>query len=285
MLKSLNVILFLFMILPIQAQERIELYPNGIPNIIPNIALGNNNPEFYFYKPDKVLSSKVFLIIPGGGYGMVAINHEGHDVAKRLKDLGYASFVLKYRLPVDSQMSDKRIAPIQDAQNAIVYIRKNANRLGVDLKDVVVMGFSAGGHLASTLSTHYDTSYIGIVDKKMLRPDYSVLVYPVITMKEGVTHGGSKKNLIGPNVTDEDVRRFSNELNIKGDTPPAFIIHSEDDKVVPIKNALLYKEGLDHNGVSNKFYHYQKGTHGFGMYNKQEEGDWFSDMIVWINNN
>ncbi|WP_241789490.1 alpha/beta hydrolase [Sphingobacterium rhinopitheci] len=285
MLKSLNVILFLFMILPTQAQESVQLYPNGVPNIIPNVSLGANAPEFYFYKPEKQINSKVFLIIPGGGYGMVAINHEGHDLAKRLKDLGYASFVLKYRLPVDSQMLDKRIAPIQDAQNAIVYIRQNANRLGVDLKDVVVMGFSAGGHLASTLSTHFDTSYIGSVDTKLLRPDYSVLVYPVITMKEGITHAGSKKNLIGPNFEDEDVKRFSNELNINSNTPPAFIIHAEDDKVVPIQNALFYKEGLDNHAVKNKFYYFQKGGHGFGMYNKLEEGDWFADMIVWLNNN
>ncbi len=285
MLKSLNVILFLFMILPTQAQESVQLYPNGVPNIIPNVSLGANAPEFYFYKPEKQINSKVFLIIPGGGYGMVAINHEGHDLAKRLKDLGYASFVLKYRLPADSQMLDKRIAPIQDAQNAIVYIRQNANRLGVDLKDVVVMGFSAGGHLASTLSTHFDTSYIGSVDTKLLRPDYSVLVYPVITMKEGITHAGSKKNLIGPNFEDEDVKRFSNELNINSNTPPAFIIHAEDDKVVPIQNALFYKEGLDNHAVKNKFYYFQKGGHGFGMYNKLEEGDWFADMIVWLNNN
>lgn len=285
MLKSLNVILFLFMILPTQAQESVQLYPNGVPNIIPNVSLGANAPEFYFYKPEKQISSKVFLIIPGGGYGMVAINHEGHDLAKRLKDLGYASFVLKYRLPADSQMLDKRIAPIQDAQNAIVYIRQNANRLGVDLKDVVVMGFSAGGHLASTLSTHFDISYIGSVDTKLLRPDYSVLVYPVITMKEGITHAGSKKNLIGPNFEDEDVKRFSNELNINSNTPPAFIIHAEDDKVVPIQNALFYKEGLDNHAVKNKFYYFQKGGHGFGMYNKLEEGDWFADMIVWLNNN
>ncbi|MCI0921046.1 alpha/beta hydrolase [Sphingobacterium rhinopitheci] len=284
-MKSLNVILFLFMILPTQAQESVQLYPNGVPNIIPNVSLGANAPEFYFYKPEKQINSKVFLIIPGGGYGMVAINHEGHDLAKRLKDLGYASFVLKYRLPVDSQMLDKRIAPIQDAQNAIVYIRQNANRLGVDLKDVVVMGFSAGGHLASTLSTHFDTSYIGSVDTKLLRPDYSVLVYPVITMKEGITHAGSKKNLIGPNFEDEDVKRFSNELNINSNTPPAFIIHAEDDKVVPIQNALFYKEGLDNHAVKNKFYYFQKGGHGFGMYNKLEEGDWFADMIVWLNNN
>ena len=271
------------MILPSRAQTGITLYPNGVPNTISGVSIERNAPEFYFYKPEKQLNNKVFLIIPGGGYAVVAMNHEGHDVAKRLKDLGYASFVLRYRLPVDSQMIDKRIAPIQDAQNALAYIRNQSNALGINVDDVVVMGFSAGGHLASTLSTHFDTSYIGDVDLRVLRPDYSVLVYPVITMQEGVTHLGSKNNLIGPNFETSDVSRFSNELNVDRRTPPAYIIHAKDDKAVPIKNALLYKEQLDKNGVSNKLYIFDKGGHGFGMYNKQQEGDWFADMLDWLN--
>lgn len=282
MIRYFSFVILVFMFSRIEAQEKIQLYPEGMPNTVAGISLESNVPEFYFYKPDKNVKKKVFLIIPGGGYGMVAVNHEGHDVARRLKDTGYASFVLRYRLPVDSQMIDKKIAPIQDAQSAIVYIREHAKSLGVPLEDVVVVGFSAGGHLASTLSTHFDTSYIGEVDKKLLRPDYSVLVYPVISMKDGVTHFGSKNNLIGPKFEESDVLRFSNELNINQNTPPAFIVHSEDDKAVPIKNALLYKEQLDKNKVKNKFYHYQKGVHGFGMYNKQEEGDWFASMLDWL---
>lgn len=282
MKESFSLILFLFMLLHAKAQEQIVLYPNGVPNVKPNVSLEQNSPEFYYYKPEKTVNETVFLIIPGGGYGMVAINHEGHDVANRLKDLGYTSFVLRYRLPIESQMIDKRIAPIQDAQSALVYIRKNAKRFGIDGKKVAVIGFSAGGHLASTLSTHFDTSYIGKVNKKLLRPDYSVLVYPVITMEEGITHLGSKKNLIGPNWDEKDVIRFSNEKNINKKTPPAFIVHSDDDKVVPIKNALLYKEALDKHSVKNKFYRYQKGIHGFGMYNKEEAGDWLEDMLGWI---
>lgn len=285
MKRGFNLIFFLFMLLNIQAQEEIVLYPGVIPNVKAGVLLEKNSPEFYFYKPVKQLSDKVFLIIPGGGYGTVAMNHEGHDVAKRLKDLGYASFVLRYRLPVDSQMIDKKIAPIQDAQTALVYVRNNAERLGISLQDIVVMGFSAGGHLASTLSTHFDTSYIAEVDGKMLRPDYAVLVYPVITMQEGLTHLGSKINLIGPNFEEKDVIRFSNELNINKNTPPAFIVHSDDDKAVPVKNALLYKEYLDKYNVKNKFYRYQKGIHGFGMYNKQEDGDWFKEMLAWLGDN
>lgn len=273
------------MIFQSQAQESITLYPNGIPNMVAEASIEKNKPEFYFYKPEKQINEKVFLIIPGGGYSHVAMGHEGHEVAKRLKDLGYASFVLRYRLPVAEEMVDKRIGPIQDAQSALVYIRQNGKKLGVNVDDVVVIGFSAGGHLASTLSTHFDTSYIGNVDKKLLRPDYSVLVYPVITMTDGITHAGSKKNLIGPDFKEEDVIRFSNERNVNRKTPPTFLVHADDDKAVPIENALMYQENLTKNKIKNKLYRYQKGGHGFGMVNKQEEGDWFADMIVWLNEN
>lgn len=267
------------------AQEQLTLYPNEVLNSRDGVSLGDNSPEFYFYKPESQKSNKVFLIIPGGGYGRVAINHEGHDVANRLKDMGYASFVLKYRLPVDSQMIDKKLGPIQDAQTAMMYIHDNHNRLNIDMGKIVVLGFSAGGHLASTVATHFDTSYIGDIDIKKLKPDYSVLVYPVITMQEGITHLGSKKNLIGPDFLEKDVVRFSNERNVNKDTPPTYLIHSDDDRVVPIENALMYKRALDKYAVQNKFYRYAKGVHGFGMYNKDEEGDWFVDMLEWINNN
>lgn len=285
MLKSINLLIFFLMFFNGSAQESINLYPNGVPNTIPNVLLENNNPEFYFYKPNVQVYKKVFLIIPGGGYSRVAMNHEGHDVANRLKDLGYASFVLRYRLPTDSQMVEKKIAPIQDAQTALLYIRNNSHKLDIAMDDVVVVGFSAGGHLASTLSTHFDRSYIGQVDVSLLRPDYTVLVYPVISMQEGITHAGSKKNLLGPNFDSISVHRFSNELNVSKNTPPAFIVHAQDDQAVPVENAILYKQGLTKNGVKNKFYHFEKGGHGFGMYNKLEEGDWFANMLVWINNN
>ena len=263
------------------AQEKIELYPKGIPNTKENVSIADNMPEFYFYKPEKQLSDKVFLIIPGGGYGIVAMNHEGHDVAKRLQALGYAAFVLRYRLPKDAQIIDKRIGPIQDAQKALAIIRENS--AGINVGSVGVIGFSAGGHLASTLSTHFNTAYVDEIDKGTnLRPDFSVLVYPVITMEEGVTHLGSKNNLIGPNFNAEDVKRFSNELNVNTFTQPTYLVHAKDDKVVPIENAYRYKKALDAHKVPNKLYQYELGGHGFGMFNKQENGDWFADMINWL---
>ncbi len=287
MIKRLYSLLFLLSMISFsKAQESINLYPNGLLNSIDGVSSEGNTPEFYFYKPTAENVKKfVFLIIPGGGYSRVAMGHEGHDVAQRLRDLGYASFVLRYRLPVDSQMLDKRIAPIQDAQTALLYIKTHADRLGYDSNNVVVIGFSAGGHLASTLSTHFETSYIGDVkNKSFLRPDYSVLVYPVITMAPGRTHSGSKNNLIGSSAKEEDMFRFSNENNVTSDTPPTYLMHAEDDKVVPFQNVVMYKEKLDKFQIDNRLYVYNKGGHGFGMVNKLEAGDWFLDMLNWLNN-
>lgn len=263
-------------------QEKVDFYPNGILGAKPNVDLGDNIPELFFYKPLRQLHNKVFLIIPGGGYARVAIGHEGHDIAKRLKELGYASYVLRYRLPIDSQMTDKRIAPIQDAQTALTYIRKHGKTNGIDVRQVGVMGFSAGGHLASTLSTHFDTSYINQKVDSNLKPDFSILVYPVITMSDGITHPGSKKNLIGPDVQEKDVVRFSNERRVTRQTPVTYLVHADDDTVVPIENSLAYQRALDRFGISNKLYRYQKGGHGFGMTNKKEEGDWLADMLTWL---
>ncbi|WP_237249472.1 alpha/beta hydrolase [Sphingobacterium faecale] len=264
------------------AQEKVNFYPNGILNARENVDLRDNVPELYCYKPVNQIHSKVFLIIPGGGYSRVAIAHEGHDVAKRLQKLGYASYVLRYRLPTDSQMIDKRIAPIQDAQMAITYIRRNGESDGVNVGQVGVLGFSAGGHLASTLSTHFGISYIGPIEDGILRPDFSVLVYPVITMLDSITHQGSKRNLIGPLFEESDVARFSNESQVNRDTPSTYLVHAEDDVVVPIANSLLYKKALDLYRIPNELYQYKFGGHGFGLTNKKEDGDWFGDMLEWL---
>ncbi|ERJ58438.1 hypothetical protein M472_06635 [Sphingobacterium paucimobilis HER1398] len=276
---------FIFFMMMIElgiGQEKVEFYPEGILNVQEGVDLGDNIPALYCYRPEKQIQTKVFLIIPGGGYSRVAMGHEGHDVAKRLQGLGYASYVLRYRLPVDSQMLDKRIAPLQDAQTAIAYIRKNGKADGIDVGQLGVLGFSAGGHLASTLSTHFDTSYIGETEAGSLRPDFSVLVYPVITMLDGITHQGSKKNLIGPVFKDSDVMRFSNEKQVSPYTPLTYLVHAEDDGGVPIANSLLYQEALNRYGIPNELYRYQLGDHGFGLFNKKEDGDWFAAMLAWL---
>lgn len=266
----------------LQAQERLNLYKE-LPNTKDTADLSKNLPELYRYVPQEIKSSTVFLIIPGGGYTHIAMDHEGHQVAQRLAANGYCAYVLKYRLPSQKQQTDKRIAPIQDAQQALIRIKEEAGNLALLSPKFGVIGFSAGGHLASTLSTHFEMDYnqAGYVADN-LRPDFSVLIYPVITMEDGITHNGSKNKLIGPDFTDQDVYRFSNEKQINSKTPPAFLVHAKDDKVVPIENSYRYQLELQKNNITNFLFSYELGGHGFGMYNKQEARDWFDPMLQWV---
>lgn len=284
-MKSTSLFLVLMMTFTVFAagQEKLELYTDNLPNAKEGADLGENIPELYFYKPTEIKHKITFLIIPGGGYSHVAMKHEGHDVAKTLSDLGYPAFVLRYRLPKADQMLDKRIGPIQDAQQALSYIRIHSTSLGIEQGKVGVLGFSAGGHLASTLSTHFETDYLGKgLSYNTLRPDFSVLLYPVISLDDDITHKGSKTNLIGPDFLESDVTRFSNELNVNKDTPPTYLMHAMDDKVVPIQNAERYLDALQKNGVTCKLFIYDTGGHGFGMVNKTDTRSWFDDMINWL---
>ncbi|HMR18550.1 MAG TPA: alpha/beta hydrolase [Sphingobacterium sp.] len=286
MLKYIGLFFFLLMTTIVVSQEKVELYPNGIINQKEGIAdIGDNIPEFYAYLPDEIKSPLAFLVIPGGGYARVAIQHEGHDVAQKLRDRGYVAFVLRYRLPNAEQQDDKRIAPVQDAQVALQYIRDHMADFGKGgVKYVGVIGFSAGGHLASTLSTHFGTDYrFGRSGDDTLRPDFSVLAYPVISFDDGITHKGSKTNLIGPAFSEDDVRRFSNDLRVDEKTPPTFLMHAADDKAVPIANSERYLHALQQNGVSATLFRYETGGHGFGLNNKTDSRSWFDAMLEWTN--
>lgn len=266
----------------LEAQEQLLMY-DTLPNTKDTARLEKNTPELYFYAPKENFKNKVFLILPGGGYHHLAMNHEGHDMAKRLANLGYYAFVLKYRLPTAKQQIDKRIAPIQDAQRALFLAKEKVKELKLKNPKVGVIGSSAGGHLAATLSTHFDTDYHQQnLNEKVLRPDFSVLLYPVISMEDGLTHKGSKTNLIGPDFQEEDIVRFSNEKNVNKKTPPTYLIHAKDDKTVPIENSLHYQQALNKYKIPNYLFTYEKGGHGFGMYNKQEPREWFEDMLAWL---
>src|SRR5690606_24257053 len=180
------------------------------------------------------------VICPGGGYSHLAIDKEGYKVAKWLNTLGISAFVLKYRLPNDKIMKDKTIGPLQDAQEAMRIVRRNAKKWGLDPNKVGIMGFSAGGHLASTLSTHYNDDVYPQTDKISARPDFSILVYPVVSMEDGVTHQGSKMSLLGENPTLESIEKYSNAKQIDSLTPPAFLLAATDDQVVPVENSIEY---------------------------------------------
>lgn len=259
------------------AQEKVALY-TVIPNTTrPVEALGEENtPVLYKYELPE--AKQAVLVIPGGGYAHVAIEHEGHEIAKAFNEQGYSAFVLYYRLPKDENMKIRKIGPLQDAQRGMQYIREN-----YDFNRVGVIGFSAGGHLASSLSNHFDDVKIENKHALDLAPDFSILIYPVISMDDAITHKGSKDNLIGKQPDTADQLYFSMEKQVTAKTPPTFLVHAEDDKTVPIANALRYKEALDSAGVVNDIFIYQTGGHGFGLDNKTDSRKWSKTMFTWLN--
>jgi acetyl esterase/lipase len=227
------------------------------------------------------------IICPGGGYTILAAGHEGTDVAKYFNSIEVNAIVLKYRIPNDANQIDKSIAPLQDAQQAILLARINADTWGIDKNKIGIMGFSAGGHLASSLATHYNDIKIDNPTKVSLRPDFQILIYPVISFgPEG--HEGSRINLIG-NANDEKTKKaidyFSSEKQITKDAPIAFLVHSKDDDVVPVANAIHYYDNLIAHKVPAELYLYEKGAHGYGMKNPTSEIVWTSVMKTWMQKN
>jgi acetyl esterase/lipase len=233
--------------------------------------------------PKEKATGAAVLICPGGGYGTLAFNHEGNDIAKWLNDNGIAGIILKYRLPSELIMKDKSVGPLQDAQEAMRTIRRNASAWNINPRKIGVIGFSAGGHLASTISTHFDEKVYDVNDTVSARPDFSILMYPVITMDASFTHMGSRRNLIGENPSEEAIERFSNELQINEKTPPAFLVHSADDKAVLLKNSMTYYQGLVKYNIPSELHIFQKGGHGYGLaVNKGTQAAWPELCLSWM---
>lgn len=223
------------------------------------------------------------IVCPGGGYTRLAVDNEGEGVAKWLNNAGITVAILKYRLPNDSIMKDKSIGPLQDVQEAIRILRKNSELYNISPQKIGIMGFSAGGHLASTLSVRFDDKVYD-AENISARPDFSVLVYPVISMKPEITHKGSSDNLLGQNPSAELIDKFSNELHVKKNTPPSFIVHAQDDKSVPVQNSLDYFYALKKNDVPAELHIYTVGGHGFGLAKgrKTTVNQWPEACIKWI---
>ncbi|RZK78078.1 MAG: alpha/beta hydrolase [Pedobacter sp.] len=242
-------------------------------------------PTMIVYQPakDKATGAAV-IICPGGAYGILAIDHEGFNVAKRLNAIGVTAFVLKYRLPSDEIMVDKSFGPLMDAQQAIYLVRRDAARYNVNPGKIGIMGFSAGGHLASTLTVHYNDVKIENKEKLSLRPDFSILIYPVITFGE-FTHKGSLNNLLGSNPTEAQKHYFSNEKHVTANTPPTLLVHANDDYAVPVQNSWYFNEALVKNKVKGTMHIYQGGGHGFGLNNKATSDDWFERLHSWMKDN
>jgi acetyl esterase/lipase len=211
----------------------------------------------------------------------VVYQGEGISTAKQFAKNGIAAFVLKYRLPDDSIMLNKTIGPFQDAQQAIKIVRENASKWGVDINKVGIIGFSAGGHLASTAATHFQKAVIENAGNTNLRPDFQVVVYPVISMQDSLTHRDSRNNLLGKNPSKEIIDQYSNELQVTSNTPPTYITHAADDNVVDVDNSIKYFEALRHNKVPVEMHIYPKGGHGFIF----RQPDWIDPLLLWMKKN
>lgn len=238
-------------------------------------------PELTVYEPKNPNGTAV-IICPGGGYGFLAINKEGFKVAQWFAERGITGFVLKYRLPSDLIMEDKSVGPLQDAQRAMRLVREHAETYKLDLNKIGVMGFSAGGHLASSLSTLYDDEIYDADPELSAKPDFSILLYPVISMKEGVTHKGSRENLLGTDPSKSQVQHYSGEEAIDEDTPGAFIVHAQDDGAVPVQNSLDYFSSLTEKGVPAEIHIYETGGHGFGLGVEATSKSWTKALNLWL---
>lgn len=244
-------------------------------------------PALEVYLPEEHLATgKSVLIFPGGGYSILAYDWEGTDFAKWLQGNGIAGIVVKYRLPLSASLTDAKEVPLLDAQRAVRLVRHHAGEWGLNEGQTGIMGFSAGGHLAATLSTQYEhhtDRETDAIDELPARPDFSILVYPVISFRDAGAHSGSRRNLLGEERPDELIDRFSPELNVTADTPPAFLVHSQDDEGVPVENSFLYYNALHRHGVAASMHIYPTGGHGFafGTGRGTVEG-WSGVLLEWI---
>jgi acetyl esterase/lipase len=245
--------------------QTFPLYPGKAPLAVGDTA--TDKPTLTAYRPEKPNGTAV-VVCPGGGYGGLAMDHEGKQVAEFLTKHGVTAFVLKYRTANKERPGPLMEAPLLDAQRAIRTVRAKAKDYDIDPKRVGIWGFSAGGHLASTATTHFDYGRLkdgDAIDKVGCRPDFSILAYPVITMEEGVTHGGTRNNLLGPKPDAKLVELYSNEKQVTKDTPPVFIFQTSADTAVLPENAVRFYLACKAAKVPVEMHIYEKGRHGVGL--------------------
>lgn len=257
--------------------EEVQVFEDSILVKVSQVKI----PTLTIFKP-KTPNETTVIICPGGGYLHLSIHKEGYKVAEWLNSLGITAIVLKYRLPSDSIMQDKSIGPLQDAQEAIRYVRRNAKKWNLSENKIGIMGFSAGGHLASTLATKYDEILYKVSDSTSAKPDFSILLYPVISMDNSITHKGSKTNLLGSNPTKALIEKFSIEKQVNSLTPKTFLVHATDDKSVPVENSMNYYLALKDNNIAVEMHIYEKGGHGFGLGKESTSQFWTKDCEKWL---
>jgi len=291
----LLVVSCMFISLTVMAQQEFELYNGIIPNSKPteNISYSTSNelvdslaynisiPSITMYKPtgNKTTGTAV-IICPGGGYHTLLIKREGSDLARAFNKLGITAFVLKYRLPSDLTMQNRSIGPLQDVQQAIRLVRDRASKWGINPQKIGVMGFSAGGHLAASAGTHLQKE--SYHDQVLLpaRPDFMLLINPVISLRDSITHIGSRNNLLGEQPKIDQINWLSNELQVTKNSPPTFLVHSDEDEVVSAHNSLVFYQALKKHNISTELHLYAKGNHGFLTGPTFDE--WFGRCIYWM---
>lgn len=244
-------------------------------------------PDISVYLPSgRNATGKAAVVIPGGGYRVLAYDAGGSDIAKWLNSKGIAAIVLKYRLPHTGNNIVGHKSPLMDAKRAMRLVRHNADRWSIDPKQVGVIGFSAGGHLASTLSTmfdHGDEDHPDPVERQSSRPDFSALVYPVISSDTSIWHRGSFRALLGDDPPEELLLKYSTEKQIKEDTPPTILIHSADDTSVPVQNSIIYFQALREKDIPAEMHIYPYGGHGFSLaIGRGHLSTWPDRVIDWI---
>jgi len=265
----------------VQAAPKVELlWPNGAPG-----ALGSeesDRPSVTVYLPESNGANSGVVVCPGGGYGMLALDHEGKQIAEWLNARGVAAFILRYRL------GPRYHHPIElgDAQRAIRLVRFHAGDYGVAADRIGIWGFSAGGHLASTAGTHFDkgnADAAAAIDRVSSRPDFMILAYPVISLNTPYTHRGSLRNLPGDNPDPKLAASLSNETQVTAETPPTFVFHTSTDPVVPVENSVLFYLALRKAGVPAEMHIYERGQHGVGLAQSDPMlSTWPSRLADWM---
>jgi acetyl esterase/lipase len=246
------------------ANPVVPLWEGKAPHAVGDTS--TDKPSLKVFRPEKPNGCAV-VVCPGGGYGFLADDHEGKQVAEWLNTQGVTAFVLKYRIVTKDRPGPLHPAPLEDAQRALKLVRLKAKDYGIDPKRVGIMGFSAGGHLASTAATHFD---LGLgngnaIDNMSSRPDFAILAYPVISFDDAVTHKGSRNNLIGAEPDPKLIEHYSNEKQVTRATPPVFIFHTSADTAVVPENATRFYSACKKAGVPVELHIYEKGKHGVGL--------------------
>lgn len=277
----------------------LPLWPDNIPNYQKTdevetrdttnaIRIGYvQQPDISVFLPSKgIATGQAVVIFPGGGYRILAYDKEGTDIAKWLNSKGIAAVVVKYRLPISKSNIIPHKSPLLDAKRALRLTRDHAEKWHIDKNKIGIMGFSAGGHLASTLGTHFDAGDANAsdpIERLSSRPDFMILIYPVMTFSHSFMHKGSRDALLGENPDPALIEHYSNELQVKADTPPTFMIHAGDDRSVPVENSLLFYRALKDKGVSAELHIYPEGGHGFALaLDKGYLSTWTDRCVDWL---